>query len=264
MYPFPHLRAETERLWESISFQLRARGVAAPAIPAPNEALTSDRLLDMWASPDLLFGQACGFPYVSELRDRVCLIGTPDFGLIAAKPGWYNSVILVRANDPRQTLSDFEGAILAYSEIGSQSGCWAMMYSALREVGERRLFGACLPTGAHVATISAIAKNQADIGAVDALTWRYLHPHLPEAATLRVLAVTEPTPGLPYIASNAFFTPDLVDATEAGIAALSDADRSKLSLVGFWRSVDRDYDIIAWRAAQSAGVFRLHGLDALR
>ena len=136
-----------------------------------------------------------------------------------------------------------------------------MMYTILQKVGAGRLFGKCVMTGAHRATTAAIAGGLADIGAVDTITWRYLKANMPETAQLRVLMFTEPTPGLPYVASNRYFTPELTDAVSDGISALDDADRKTLGLQGLWRSSDKDYDLIARNAALSAEALRAHGLD---
>ena len=115
MYDMPEIQAANDRYWQAI----RDRLGYGPA------SLSRDLdYWEMWQSPDLLLGQTCGMPYRTRLHDKVTLIGTPDFGLPDCPPGYYQSVIVARSEDTRDTLQDFDGARFAYNENMSQSG-WA-------------------------------------------------------------------------------------------------------------------------------------------
>ena len=255
MYDFPYLRKQTDCFWRNVATQLNKCGIAAP------KALNrEDDTWAIWRSPALIFSQTCGYPLASQLNNSVTLIGTPDYGVIPKKPGWYNSVVLIRKDDPRDSLAAFVGATLAYSDKSSQSGCHALMYTMLCEIGEKRLFESCLRSGSHGASIAAVADGQADLTAVDAVTWSHLQRKLSHSLELRVLMKTVPTPGLPFIAANSCNGNLLAKATESAIVALSSEDRKALGLHGLWRSEIGDYDFIRERAVQSNGVLRLHGI----
>lgn len=223
MYDRPATAAANDRLWAGIRDALRAAGHPAP------EALT--RGADLWAvwqAPDLVLAQTCGLPYRARLHGGVTLIGTPDYGLPDCPPGHYRSVLVVRAEDPRQTLAEFAGAGLAVNDALSQSG-WAAPAAHLAARGLRlRPLG---PTGSHAASAARVAAGRADIAALDAVTWALLRREGdPAALRLRVLEATDPSPGLPLIAAAGADACALRAACRAGISALAAEDRARLLL----------------------------------
>ncbi|QBF32767.1 phosphate/phosphite/phosphonate ABC transporter substrate-binding protein [Thalassococcus sp. S3] len=221
MYDMPALQPVNDRLWQEI----RARLDNGPA------DLTRDRTLwDIWVSPDLLFAQTCGMPFRTKLHDHVALIRTPDYGLPGCPPGHYNSVIVVRGDDPATDLADLDGAALAYNEPLSQSG-WAAIYTQMSARGYRP--GRCMATGSHAASARAVADGNARFAALDALTWTLLQDHdLALTGSLRVLMRTDPTPALPFITRKGRDTETLARALEAAIAALPASDKAALHLKG--------------------------------
>ncbi|MEO6301185.1 MAG: hypothetical protein ABIO62_16295, partial [Paracoccaceae bacterium] len=120
MYDRAEAQPANDRLWALIRDGLRAKGLAAP------DHLTrgAGAYWDAWQSPDLVLSQTCGFPYRSKLHGKVALIGTPEFGVDGCPPGYYRSILVARADDPRHTITDFHNAALAFNEDLSQSG-WA-------------------------------------------------------------------------------------------------------------------------------------------
>lgn len=184
---------------------------------------------EIWRSPDLFLAQTCGLPFRARLQGTVTLVATPDYGLPGCPPGYYNSVLVLRQNDPARHISAFEGRRLAYNEALSQSG-WAapMGYGAAFDVA----FGDYLQTGAHVASARAVAEGRADIAAIDALTWEMIRRYDRFAPGLRELDRTEPTPALPYVTAAGRDPAPLRAALHAAIMALEDRHRACLGLKG--------------------------------
>ena len=244
MYDLPELRAATDRLWAALRDALRARGVVAP------EAL--DRAtppMRAWLSPGLALGQTCGLPYATRLASRVALIGAPDYGIEGCPPGFYTSALVVRTDDAREGLEAFAGAIAAIGEIGSQSGHAALLHAAAPQARDRRFFAGLRLTGSHRASIRAVAAGLADIAAIDAVTWRLARRHDPAAARLRMLAQTEPTPGLPFISARDADADAIATACAAAIATLDAGTRDLLGLQSFVRFRPADYAPLAARFA---------------
>ncbi|MEL6169593.1 MAG: PhnD/SsuA/transferrin family substrate-binding protein [Pseudomonadota bacterium] len=170
-------------------------GSGAPAVLSEPQTLE-----DHWSDSDLFLSQTCGLPYRAGLHEKVTLVGLPDYGLPGVKPGFYFSVLVARRGDPRRTLAEFEGAGLAVNDTLSQSG-WAAPQEAARAAG-LAAFGVGALTGSHRASAIAVAEGTADLAAIDAVTWRLITQWDAVAPTLKVVAKTSPTPGLPMITAR--------------------------------------------------------------
>lgn len=225
MYDRAETASANDRLWQLIRDGLRARSLAAP------EALTRGEAAywAAWQSPDLVVSQTCGFPYRTRLHGHVTLIGTPDYGLPGCEAGYYNSVFVVRADDPRTNLAAFKDARFAFNEGLSQSG-WAAPQNHAAGLGFQ--FKPSLQSGGHRLSALAVAEDRADIAAMDALTYDLCMRYDPFMAGLRALARTAPTPALPYIAAKGVDGAACFAAISEAIHVLTDQDRGILSLKG--------------------------------
>lgn len=232
MYNRPELGPAFDALWEATRAPLLAAGIAAP------KALTlvEDNLLDFWQRPDLLLSQTCGYPYRHFLKDRVSLVATPDFGLQDCPSGHYRSAWVVRADDPRQALTDFDGTVLAFNGRDSQSGYAAPLLAAQRA---RVRFGEIRRSGAHSASARMVAEGAADIAGLDAVSWRHMTRLDPWTEGLRVLGWTEPTPGLPFITVFAPLADLLHASLRQALETLAPPLRDILTLESLLR-IDRE------------------------
>jgi len=233
MYARPELEGAHTRLWTRLRDSLAARGMDA------HETLsqTADEFT-VWEDPALVFSQTCGMPYRTRLHHTVQLVGTPDYGLEGCAPGYYTSSIVVRADDPRLTLTQFAPARAAYNAAYSQSG-FAALYARTQASGF--WFANRVQSGSHLRSAQLVAEGAADIAALDSQTWRGVQRYEPWADQLRVLEVTPPTPALPYI-TGPYHDPDLVFAalTEA-LENLPPADARALDLRGIVRIPHETY-----------------------
>lgn len=228
MYDFGPLITANDRLWALIRDRLRAGGIDAP------DALTRGEgaYWQAWQSPDLLLSQTCGYPFRARLHGSVTYVGTPDFGVKGCAPGFYRSVFVARADDPRSTVADFDGARFAYNEALSQSG-WAAPQTHAAKLGIR--LPPTLQTGGHRLSAEAVATGRADIAALDAVTYRLIATHTSEMSALKVVGLTDPTPGLPFITALGRDPDPIYAATRDAVAALGADDRVLLGLRGMVR-----------------------------
>ena len=224
MYARPELAEIHDRYWQLIRQELAHRGIDSP------EALAQDaEEFAVWTAPDLVLSQTCGMPYRLWLHDRVTLIGTPDFGLEGCPPGYYRSAIVARASDPRQRPEEFADAVFAYNQTFSQSG-FAAPHNHLKPRGF--WFSNRLQTHGHLMSARAVAGGQADIAALDAVSWRLMQRYEGFAQHLRVVEWTTPTPGLPYIAAKGADRAAIFGAVAAAIDGLGARDRDDLGIRG--------------------------------
>ncbi len=199
MYDLPELRPATDALWSAVAGRLAEFGVEAPVEltrgPTP-EAL--------WTDPRLLLAQTCGYPLATALRGRVTLVATPCYGAEGCDGASYRSAIVVRAADPADSLAALRGRRCAVNDAASNSGMNLLRHAVMPFArGGAAFFSETVWTGAHVASLRAVADNRADVAAVDCVTWALLRRVRPDAsAGLRVLAWTASSPGLPLVTGS--------------------------------------------------------------
>ena len=189
-------------------------------------------------------------------RDRLRLVATLRYAAPGCDGPRYSSQLVVRADSPGDRLADFRGAVCALNSWDSLSG-WVALAAALPEP---RFFRAALVTGAHVDSLAAVAAGDADIAAIDCVTYALLQRHRPSAIVgLRVIGRTALAPGLPLVTRR-----DVDDGTvEALRSALRDAladpalaeARAALLIEGIEILGEADYDAIPPQPVSTPPVF---------
>ena len=224
MYDRPELKTHNQVYWSEIRRELYSRGIESPKL------LTEDgRDLSFWGNPKLFLSQTCGLPYRKYLHNKVNLVGTPDFGVKGCPPGYYCSYFIVRKNDKRNLLPQFNDSVFAYNEKNSQSG-FASARNHLKSLGF--WFQSIKKTGSHLRSAHSIVNGDADIATIDAVTWYFINKYETIATELRILEATDPTPGLPYITSKTLKCDVMFDAIEDAIKNLSKNVLRELNIKG--------------------------------
>jgi ABC-type phosphate/phosphonate transport system substrate-binding protein len=159
----------------------------------------------------------------------VTLVGTPDYGVEGCAPGHYRSLFVARTDDPRRDVAQFDGAALAYNETVSQSG-WAAPLTHAAGIGIR--LTPAVQTGGHRRSLVAVAEGRAEIAALDAVSFRLFQQFMPEVRQVRVVGMTDPTPGLPFIAAKGAPAGRIFAIVAAAIAGMDAADRDATGLRG--------------------------------
>ena len=233
MYDWPEERAAVDGLWAAIRDGLRDRGVAAPEAPDRGVALW-----EAWLHAGLLLSQTCSLPYRTRLHGQVQLLGAFDLSLPGCPPGYYRSHIVTRA-DRAEGLDALARGVLALNGFDSQSG-WAAL--ATHAAAQGIPFTRFLHTGSHRDSARAVAEGRADLGCIDAVTWRLVERHDPDvAARLRIVESTAPTPGLPLITARGREAAPIRAALAEAPARLAGSVRTQLGLAGFVPLDPADY-----------------------
>lgn len=206
MYPFGPLRAATEELWATIRAHLGAGPSSLEWTVVPPE---------VWFHPDLLLAQACGWPLVTSLADRLTVVGTFDYAVPNADRGTYCSVIIGRDETPLATLQAMPGVTAAVNGTDSLSG-WVSLQSVWLGVPPL-----VVETGAHLESVRSVAQGRADVASIDAVSWAHfcrLEPAL--VAGLHVLGAGPRVPCLPLVVpeQHAGLVPALRAACAAAVA----------------------------------------------
>ncbi|WP_226499559.1 PhnD/SsuA/transferrin family substrate-binding protein [Pseudomonas sp. MWU16-30322] len=157
-------------------------------------------LPELWLSPDLLLTQTCGYPLMTLLRGQARIVGRPRYELPDATAGNHCSLILSRADDNRRTLADFRGSRGVINGEDSNSGMNLLRQRLAPLQRDGQFFASVGISGAHRESLRWLRDGQADLAAIDSVTYAYLAQHAPEEVSgLRVVARSALSPTLPFI-----------------------------------------------------------------
>ncbi|MBK5015955.1 MULTISPECIES: phosphate/phosphite/phosphonate ABC transporter substrate-binding protein [Pantoea] len=217
-----------------------------------------DDLLAHWRDERLLLSQTCGYPLVSQLP-AVQLVGTFHYQALGCSGRDYRSWLVAR--DKQATLADFNGQRAVANSPDSQSG-----YNALRFVAARQgvTFSQLLLSGGHRQSLAALRDSQADIAAIDCVSWALLARYVPdELRGLHIIGETPAAPGLPLITAASTSAARLATLRTALHQLVSDPAWRGVcddNLISGFSPVQRDdyQDVLAWeQQAAALGVTRL-------
>ena len=230
MYPFAHVSADHQALWAAVCSRIdgAADCVLEQGDPHPS-----------WRRDDLLLGQTCGWPLVTQLRNDVCVVGRFDMDVPFAHDGLYRTVLIASKPLDVGEWRANPGTVCAIKDRNSRSG-WVSMQWAW---GGEPIH--VLETGAHAESLRAVAEGRAHVASIDAVTWEHLTvARRPLVGAVHVIGHGPLVPTLPLITAPAFA--HRVDEIRAALsAAVSDPTLAsalrRLHIRGFIASDYADY-----------------------
>ncbi len=224
MYPLESLRPSWDRVYRTV----------AEAVPGAPTDLRWDLVpTDTWLDPRLALGMACGWPLVTQLAERVRVVGSFVHRLDGDASSTYRSVIVAREET---SVAASANCTFAFNSAHSLSGYVSM--TALLPPGQIEWAGRTIETGSHRASIDAVRDGRADIASIDALTWAYFDQETPRVLQGMVVIGRGPTvPHLPIITGAAIDDDTIAQWRNALAAATTDpalaADLDRLLIGGF-------------------------------
>ncbi|AIN17782.1 ABC transporter, phosphonate, periplasmic substrate-binding family protein [Yersinia rochesterensis] len=198
--------------WQLLSQQLRRHGVSGVS----EQLLWPLDLLQHWRDPTLLLSQTCGFPLVTQLQQQVRLVGVFSYQSPYCSGEYYRSLVVVRDDEQGEQLSDFRHRTVVYNSTNSQSGYNALRVLIAPLAVNGRFFSRRVASGSHYRSIEMIQQRQADIAAIDCVSFALLQRDNPAAvAGLKIIAKTDVAPGLPLITSVTTSEKELIQIRQA-------------------------------------------------
>lgn len=198
MYDFPDLRDAHDRVWSALAERLQDSGVSS--VPARLTRTLSHH--QIWAHPGLLFGQACEYPVSKSFGDRLRVLATPRYGAPGCADASYRSAIVARADDPAASLEELRNRRCVMNEPDSNSGMNLFRAAVAPLASGARFFQSVRTSGSHLASLRLVVAGEADVTAVDCVTFAHLKRLEPALiSVLRVVDWTPASPSLPYVTS---------------------------------------------------------------
>ena len=241
-YDLAETRSAMDRLWHQIAIALRALG--AEGVPEVLDCRADYE--SQWQRHDLLLGQACGYDVYCANDHDLQVVGVPVYLMPGCEGTRYRSFVIVREGAEYAGIEDLRGARCVINSPRSHSGMNVLQALVAPLAEQGRFFGDVQISGAHERSLERIRLGEADVAAIDCITYGLLQRHRPEAlARTRIVHRTQALTAPPYVTSSNT-SPELVSmllrAIASGIAALSDADRSDLGLAGVEAASLDDYE----------------------
>jgi ABC-type phosphate/phosphonate transport system substrate-binding protein len=199
MYDFPELQADSDALWVALAESLAAFGIA----DIPAELTRGRRHFDLWRDPNLLLAQACEYPIATDCAGAVQLVATPLYTAVGCVGPLYRSAIVVRRHEPAVTLADMRGLRCVINEWSSNSGMNLLRAAVAPLAAGAEFFESVDLSGSHRRSIEMVADGEADLAAIDCVSWAHFQRIAPErTGALRVLGWTEASPSLPFVTAT--------------------------------------------------------------
>jgi ABC-type phosphate/phosphonate transport system substrate-binding protein len=246
MYDLPEIEAATNTWWRGLARAFRREGIAG----VPDELGRDANYRELWTRRDLLLSQTCGYPLMHELRGKATLIATPCYSAPGCNGANYCSVVLVHNDSAAGDVSELRGTRCAINSHDSQSGHNALRALIAPLSSGKRFFRDVILSGSHPNSLIMVSEGEADVLAMDCVTYALLARHRPHAIErTRPLCFTPSAPALPYI-TRFPAKDDLLERLRNGLEAachdpeLSDS-RETLMLQGFRVLPPSKYECIA-------------------
>lgn len=256
MHELPMTLPAHDALWAAVARRLRALGVDG----VPTTLQRSEDLMGTWLAEDLMLGTTCGYPYVTQLRGHVGLIGAPIYRWPGCNGALHRSFVIVREDSPIRSLAECRGTRFAMNTTDSNSGmnlARAVFAPLVRDGG---FFGEIIQSGAHLSSLAMVRTGSADVAAIDCVVHGIAAHHDPALiAGTRILAETPPTPCLPFIISRRLAESHGAAVKAALAEAIADPSLTlvhrDLGLIGLADVTDEDYEVVLdyERAAEARG-----------
>lgn len=254
MYDFADLRAANDALWSIVAEHL---GRVVAGVPAALERRTP--LPDIWSSEHLLLGQTCGYPFARHHRGRLTVVGAPVYDVPGCDGPAHRSFLVVASSSRVERLLELRAARAAINEDESNTGR-QLLGDAVADVhsGAGPFFGSVVRTGSHAGSLRAVAEGEADVAAIDCVTYAHLARSAPhDVARTRILSPTRATPSLPLVTARG--EAEAARVADAVNAALRDprtaAARATLRWTALSPIAPSAYDITLAYAARADRVF---------
>ena len=190
MYDFEPLREAHATFWTAVAARA---GIDAELRQGETFAFTD---------PGLVMAQTCGLPLTTTLAGLgLQVLAVPLYTAPGCDGPTHRSVVVVHADSAIATLADARGTRCAINSRDSNTGMNLLRAAIAPLANGEKFFGDVRVTGAHAASMAAVADGRADIAAIDCVTWAHFSRFEPGlAGHLRVVAETPASPALPLVA----------------------------------------------------------------
>jgi ABC-type phosphate/phosphonate transport system substrate-binding protein len=212
----------------------------------PNTRLGFETDEQAYTSLAVITAHTCGYPYVKRWIKTHDLIAAPVFDAPGCdqEKAQYSSWFIARADHPRESLHQFRNMRVAINSEHSNSGMNVLRYAISQIHPDGHFFSERIFTGGHQQSMIAVASGDADLAAVDAVSYALICALSPDlCAALKIVGQSELTTGLPFVCAkkSGVNRKDLSIAMDRAVKNMDPDARKLLRLKGFKSVNVNDY-----------------------
>ncbi|MCP4331799.1 MAG: PhnD/SsuA/transferrin family substrate-binding protein [Gammaproteobacteria bacterium] len=194
----------------------------------------------------LVFGHTCGYPLMTRLKDRFTPFCMPVFDVPGTNGRRYSSRFIVASDSDIRSVEQSQGRVAAVNTPDSNSGMNVLRHAVARQNIDGQFFSRILASGGHLYSLQAVARGEADIAAIDCVSYQLIEDHWPELASrVETIGYSVESFGLPFVLPNSKIddmdTGRMIERLNQALDSSGDAVRRRLHLREFAAVVLDDY-----------------------
>jgi ABC-type phosphate/phosphonate transport system substrate-binding protein len=198
IYNLPEMQAVNADFWGAIRHELQRQDIKS----LPDSLDFARRPVPERIERDTLLTQVCGYPLQTIYQGQAVLLGAPVYGAEHCVGPTHTGVFVVHRESTFAQLADLRGCNFVYNSRHSNSGMNLPRRAIAEIVKGERFFGSIVETHSQPGNIERVARREVDATCVDSVTYAFFCRHRPQLGALtRVLAVTPPSPSIPFVTS---------------------------------------------------------------
>ena len=167
--------------------------------------ILTDAAIDLTAdfAAGFAVGQICGITFANAPAGQLRYLATFVADATTVPAGHYNSILVTPRENGLTTPADFDPARhkAVINETGSFSG--NLTFAAHMAAEHNTGLGTPLASGAHLKSIGMVARGEADLAAIDRISFALARQTVPDdVAGVTVIGETASHPGVPFVADS--------------------------------------------------------------
>lgn len=200
LYHFPETQPHRSAFWRAIVTELERQGIDdVPGELDFKSPPVADRIAE-----DTRFSQVCGYPLQTIYRGQATILAAPIYAVEHCDGATHAALFVVHRESPFRSLADLRGCRFVFNSVHSNSGMNLPRRAIADIAGGEPFFGSIAETHSQGGNLERIANGEADATSVDNVTYAFFARSRPHRASLtRILAVTPPSPSIPFVTSRA-------------------------------------------------------------
>ena len=197
----------------------------------------------------LVFGHTCGYPLMTRLKDRFTPFCVPVFEVPGTSERHYSSRFIVASDSDIRSIEQSRGRVAAVNTPDSNSGMNVLRRAVARHSIDGRFFSSILASGGHLYSLQAVARGEADIAAIDCVSYQLIEDHWPELVSqVQTIGYSVESTGLPFVLPNSKMgdmdTGRMIERLNQALESSDDVVRERLHLREFAAVELSDYQEI--------------------